>query len=312
MGRGLVRRGDVGWRRGEPPRSQDGARSRPGDGLPQGRRGRRRARAWAATPARGLRVYASDQAHFSIARALDILGIGSDALVSLPTERDRRLDPQRLDAALRHDRHRGFQPMAIRGDRGDDQHRTLEKSAAGHRACARRHGTFPARGCGLRGRSALLAEGPPAGSKASTGPTRSPSTRTSGCSSPSALAVLLVRDRERLRASCAIEPDYLRKDLEHEPDPSRSVPAFPRRLAPVPHPEARPDAAVDRDRGARGPRGTHPGRRPPPGAAGPLRPALRNLRRPVDLSTVVLRYLTGVGPRRCACFAASGARAAAV
>jgi len=30
--------------------------------------------------------------------------------------------------------------------------------------------------------------------------------------------VLLVRDRERLRASCAIEPDYLRKDLEHEPD----------------------------------------------------------------------------------------------
>lgn len=35
---------------------------------------------------------------------------------------------------------------------------------------------------------------------------------------PFSVAVLLARDRDRLRASCDTEPDYLRKDLEQEPD----------------------------------------------------------------------------------------------
>jgi len=174
------------------------------------------ARARGRNPGAGLRVYASDQAHFSIARALDILGIGSDALVSLPTERDRRLDPQRLDAALRHDRHRGFQPMAIVATAGTTSTGTLDPLPA-IVACARRHGTFLHVDAAYGG--ALLfsrkdrrrLEGLDRADTVTIDPHK-------WLFQPFSLAVLLVRDRERLRASCAIEPDYLRKDLEHEPD----------------------------------------------------------------------------------------------
>ncbi len=164
----------------------------------------------------GLRVYASDQAHFSIARALDILGIGSDALVSLPTGRDRRLDPQRLDAALRHDRRRGVRPMAIVATAGTTSTGTLDPLPA-IAACARRHAVFLHVDAAYGG--ALLFS-------------RKNRRRLAGLDradtvtidphkwlfQPFSLAVLLARDRERLRASCALEPDYLRKDLEREPD----------------------------------------------------------------------------------------------
>ncbi|PYS93165.1 MAG: hypothetical protein DMF50_13775, partial [Acidobacteria bacterium] len=47
-----------------------------------------------APPGRRLRVYASDQAHFSIARALDLLGLGERALVRVPSGRDMTMAPQ--------------------------------------------------------------------------------------------------------------------------------------------------------------------------------------------------------------------------
>jgi L-2,4-diaminobutyrate decarboxylase len=47
-----------------------------------------------------LRVLASEAAHFTAAQAAHHLGLGEDAVVSVPTDDDRRMDPDALDATL--------------------------------------------------------------------------------------------------------------------------------------------------------------------------------------------------------------------
>jgi glutamate/tyrosine decarboxylase-like PLP-dependent enzyme len=61
----------------------------------------------------GARVYVSDQAHFSIARALDELGFPSDTLVVLPSDDRFRLQAAPVSAAIARDRAAGRVPFAI-------------------------------------------------------------------------------------------------------------------------------------------------------------------------------------------------------
>jgi aromatic-L-amino-acid decarboxylase len=61
----------------------------------------------------GVRVYTSDQAHFSIGRALDELGFPADTLVVLPADERFRLDAEPVGAALARDRAAGLTPLAI-------------------------------------------------------------------------------------------------------------------------------------------------------------------------------------------------------
>ncbi len=61
----------------------------------------------------GARVYASDQAHFSIARALDVLGFGPDALVVVPSDERFRLRGDAVAEAVAADRAAGRVPFAI-------------------------------------------------------------------------------------------------------------------------------------------------------------------------------------------------------
>jgi len=61
----------------------------------------------------GVRVYASDQTHFSIARALDELGFPSDTLVVLPSDERHRLHAAPVAEAIRRDRAAGHTPAAI-------------------------------------------------------------------------------------------------------------------------------------------------------------------------------------------------------
>jgi glutamate/tyrosine decarboxylase-like PLP-dependent enzyme len=165
---------------------------------------------------RRLRIYASDQAHFSIARALDVLGIGSDALVTVPTGSDRRLDPGRLGETLTRDRRRGLAPMAIVATAGTTSTGSLDP-LADIATVARRHGVFlhvdAAYGGALlfsRRHRALL-KGIERADSVTVDPHK-------WLFQPFSLALLLARDARRLRDSCSLEPDYLRKDLEEEPD----------------------------------------------------------------------------------------------
>lgn len=65
-----------------------------------------------------LVAYASEQAHSCVARALDLLGIGKDALRRIPTGADFRMRPSALRQAISEDRAAGLQPFAIVGSAG--------------------------------------------------------------------------------------------------------------------------------------------------------------------------------------------------
>jgi len=58
-------------------------------------------------------IYCSDEAHYSIERAAEILGIGSDNVRSLPIDADRRLVPDAVAEAIRADRSAGRVPVAV-------------------------------------------------------------------------------------------------------------------------------------------------------------------------------------------------------
>jgi glutamate/tyrosine decarboxylase-like PLP-dependent enzyme len=61
----------------------------------------------------GVRVYASDQTHFSIARALDVLGFPDETLRIVPSDEAFRLRGDAVAEAIERDRSDGFVPFAI-------------------------------------------------------------------------------------------------------------------------------------------------------------------------------------------------------
>ena len=61
----------------------------------------------------GVRVYASDQTHFSIARALAVLGFPDDTLVVIESDEQFRLQGPPVAEAIERDRGAGLTPLAI-------------------------------------------------------------------------------------------------------------------------------------------------------------------------------------------------------
>jgi len=89
----------------------------------------------------GLRVYASDQGHFSIGRALDELGFPPETLVSVRSDDDFRLRGAAVAAAIDADLARGLTPVAITGVAGSTN--TGAVDAIGELAdVAARHGLW--------------------------------------------------------------------------------------------------------------------------------------------------------------------------
>ena len=60
-----------------------------------------------------LRVYASEQAHSSIDKAIMTLGLGHDALARIPADAEFRMRPEALREAIVADRARGVTPLAV-------------------------------------------------------------------------------------------------------------------------------------------------------------------------------------------------------
>ena len=58
-------------------------------------------------------IYVSDQAHMSIAKAADILGIGREQVRVVETDENFRMDVRRLRAAVERDVRDGFQPCCV-------------------------------------------------------------------------------------------------------------------------------------------------------------------------------------------------------
>ncbi len=71
-----------------------------------------------AASERRLTAYASSAAHGCVRQALDLSGIGSDALRLVPTDARRRIEIGALAAAVAADRSRGFTPFLLVGSAG--------------------------------------------------------------------------------------------------------------------------------------------------------------------------------------------------
>ncbi|GGX64464.1 pyridoxal phosphate-dependent decarboxylase family protein [Streptomyces minutiscleroticus] len=65
-----------------------------------------------AAPA-GLRVFASEASHFSVRKSATLLGLGDDAVVSVPVDRDRRMHTVALARELERCAAEGLTPMAV-------------------------------------------------------------------------------------------------------------------------------------------------------------------------------------------------------
>jgi glutamate/tyrosine decarboxylase-like PLP-dependent enzyme len=77
----------------------------------------------------GVRAYASDQAHFSISRALDELGFPTDTLHVVPADDSFRLRGAAVGAAIAADRARGLRPFAICGVAGSTNTGAVDRTA---------------------------------------------------------------------------------------------------------------------------------------------------------------------------------------
>jgi glutamate/tyrosine decarboxylase-like PLP-dependent enzyme len=64
-------------------------------------------------PGPGLRVYASDAAHFSVARSAFVAGLGAEDIISLPAVGRGELDLNLLAETIRRDRRDGKTPLAV-------------------------------------------------------------------------------------------------------------------------------------------------------------------------------------------------------
>ena len=73
---------------------------------------REQARA-AGAPDHRLRILASEEAHFSVQKSARLLGLGEDAVVAVPTDARRRMDPAALATRLEACRTPGLVPMAV-------------------------------------------------------------------------------------------------------------------------------------------------------------------------------------------------------
>lgn len=163
-----------------------------------------------------LRVYASDQAHFSIPRSLDLLGLGEEALVRIPVDGRMKMRLDRLDEAMRRDRARRLVPMAVVATAGTtntgniDPLRATARVARAHRVHfhvdAAYGGAFLVSD---RYRDRL------AGIERADSVTVDPH---KWLFQPFSLGGLFVRNGRALNQSFRIEPGYLKKELEAEPD----------------------------------------------------------------------------------------------
>ena len=69
-------------------------------------------------PAKSLTAYGSTAAHGSVAKAMDVSGVGSDALRLIPTDSRQRIDIDLLERAIQADRDAGLSPFMVIGNAG--------------------------------------------------------------------------------------------------------------------------------------------------------------------------------------------------
>ncbi|WNM35276.1 lysine decarboxylase DesA [Streptomyces sp. Li-HN-5-11] len=100
----------------------------------------------------GLRVFASEVSHFSVRKSAKLLGLGEDAVVSVPVDHDKRMQTVALARELERCREDGLVPMAVVATAGTTDFGSIDPLAEIAELTAR-SGTWlhvdAAYGCGL-------------------------------------------------------------------------------------------------------------------------------------------------------------------
>ncbi len=172
-----------------------------------------RQRAWPQVRERGLcggprlLVYASDQAHSSVDKAAITLGLGTLGVRRIPSDRQFRLDPDALAAAIAEDRADGARPIAVVATAGTTSTTSVDPLAAIARLC-QREGVWLHVDAAYGGAAAICPELRPlfAGWEAADSIVMNPH---KWLFVPMDCSVLWLRDPDALRTAFAVVPAYL-------------------------------------------------------------------------------------------------------
>ncbi len=162
-------------------------------------------------------IYCSSESHYSVTRAAELLGVGSDGVRALPIDADRRLVPVEVAAAIDADRAAGIVPIAVVATAGTTLTGAVDPIDALADVCE-------PRGVWLHvdGAYGLPAASAPSASALFAGLERADSLTVDAHKwlfMPKACGVMLVRRRADLEAALAHEEDY----LPHERDEPHAV-----------------------------------------------------------------------------------------
>ena len=157
-------------------------------------------------------LYCSSEAHYSVTRAAELLGIGSDGVRALPIDADRRLSPVAVAATIDADRAAGLVPVAVVATAGTTLTGAVDPIGELADVCA-------ARGVWLHvdGAYGLPAAAAPSAAALFAGVDHADSVSIDAHKwlyMPKACGVVLVRERSALSAALAHDEDYLPHDRD--------------------------------------------------------------------------------------------------
>ena len=157
-------------------------------------------------------VYASEERHVSMDKAVDCIGLGRNALRPLPTDANFQVRLDALEEALAHDKENGIRPMCIVGVFGTTNTGAVD-DIRGLRRIADREGMWLHVDAAYGGGMLLSHEWPMRnrGLELADSITIDPH---KWFYAPLDAGAVLVKDRDRLTASFGMKPSYLTDELD--------------------------------------------------------------------------------------------------
>jgi aromatic-L-amino-acid decarboxylase len=154
-----------------------------------------------------LALYCSAEAHYSVHRAAEVLGIGGRNVRAIAIDAHRRMDPAACGAAIDADRRRGIVPVAVVATAGTTLTGAVDDLSALAEVCAEREVWLHVDG----------AYGLPAAATSLAGPLFAGLERADSATVdahkwlyvPKACSVLLIRDRDTLEAAFSHDESYI-------------------------------------------------------------------------------------------------------
>ena len=155
-------------------------------------------------------LYCSREAHYSVVRSAELLGIGADQVRALPIDDHRRVHPDAIAEAIERDRAAGIAPIAVVATAGTTLTGAVDSIDSLADVCDER-GTW----LHVDGAYGIAAASTPTARDLFTGLERADSVTLDAHKwlfLPKACGVVLVRRREDLHGALAHEEDYVPHD----------------------------------------------------------------------------------------------------